>query len=499
MPPHQSATSIKTFCDCEAQAGYYRYFINAPRPPFSVALVYGKAIHKAVEVMGRKIWIMNRKGQEVDKSTKTWTTYWTLFVQGVLYGKHGSDSQSADPEPMRFFSKKRIQGLSPAEVREMVEEERRKLLGKARIALEAFRLEAIQPHGFSRMRFELEFSRRKIILELEDWFRGVLPTVRVNGVIDLMAMRPDGNYIVKDYKTGWITDKYRQRQVQIEDPQMTIYHYALNRIYGNGPMMMFIQPLELSKQMLQDHGPLALRQVRIPIPPRNDSHFQDLALLASDIHEVSHMVVHPELYTSSQRMSWVPNSTYGRKAEFQRNVQEGRLVPRIGKRCESCDFIDICREDHAVDWARYERDRLRDYSETDNPVTEAEYTVEVVRPESVEKRGQLMLLEQGIRARSKYVRKPLKELKKEMVKSGDFVYKRALRGSLPNKVIQILDLQGPCPCRQMGLVPLVVANAIPLMSKGGGAALVKELSRECPYPECPRKHRKQPEDAELEY
>ncbi|MBX4188083.1 MAG: PD-(D/E)XK nuclease family protein [Candidatus Doudnabacteria bacterium] len=481
MPGHQSASSIKTFIDCEAQAAYQRYFINAPRPPNSIAIVFGKAMHKMVERMGKAIWRKKLKGEDLSE-TKGWTAYGVRFIKNVLDGVHGSSGETFPAEPIRFFSKRQSDAMTPQTYQEALAELKKKYIGKAWLALEAFRLEAIYPNEYKWMAFELDFSKHRIILELNEYFRGVLPAVKVNGVIDSLRMRKDKGYVIYDFKTGYITTKYRSREVQITDHQMTIYHLAMRKLMGRAPEMMFIQPLEIGSAKLKDHGPFTLREERIAIPPRTETHFEQLALLASDIYDVLSMVVYPERYSAEARNSYLPNSTYGQYAQFQKNVQEGRFVPRIGDRCESCDYLDACRDDHRHDWVEYEQNRTRDYSRSVIPIQ----LVEPEEDKTLEPGRQLYLLDHGIRKKSKYERKSTKELKKELLATGMFVHRRALKGALNGQVIRMLDLSGPCPCRSLNLVPMTITNVVPELPRGAGQALVNHWAAKCPYQECPR-------------
>jgi RecB family exonuclease len=492
MNAHESASSIKDFINCPVQAAYRRYYVNSPKPPESIAMVFGKAIHKMVERMGKTIWFNKLKKLEVVESSRGWTLYGVNFVKGVLDGLHSADGESFAPQPIRWISKARREKLTPEEYTQLIEDEKAKHLGRAHIALEAFRQEVVQPDDFYRCRFELKFTGRRILLTLGEWFEGLVPSVLVNGVVDRLQMRRDRGYVVADYKTGWIVDKLKDRLKRILDHQMTIYHLALAKMYGQPPEIMYFQPLEISKQKLTDLGPRALAEERVYIKPRTDTHLEELAMLAADVHQVITMVVHPEKFSRGEREGYIPVSPLGRMLEFEKNIREGRFVPNIDKHeCLSCEFLDVCQDDHRADWIAYKAFRSRDFSKPLPDVPAIAVKVEEVQQDQVERRGQLQLITQGIRAKSKHEQRPKKELKARLLATGNFVHRRSIKGGLATKALAMLDLQGSCPCRKLNLIPVVLSNAIAELPKGAGASRVKYWASQCPHEGCPRRNKKE--------
>jgi RecB family exonuclease len=488
MNDHESASSIKDFTNCEAQGAFRRYSVGIRKPAESSAMVFGKVIHKMTERMGKFIWLAKLKKKEVIESTRGWTQYGVRFVKGVLDGLHGAEGESFPPQLIRWFSKTRQEKLTPDEYKLQVEEEKAKFLGRAHNALEAFRLESVQPNDFYSCRFELQFNNRRVFLTLGEWFRGIIPAVKVNGVVDRIQIRRDRGYVVTDYKTGWIVDKLKDRFKRLQDHQMTIYHLALAKMYRRPPEVMFFQPLEVSTQKLKELGPQALAEERLYIQPRTETHFEELALLAADVHQVVTMVVHPEMFSKGEREDYIPLSAVGRMLEFQRNVREGRFIPRIDKHeCPSCEYLDACQELYRADWFRYRLMRSHDFSKPLPDIIFPQESVEEMEPDQPGKRGQLQLISQGIRAKPLPKEPSKKELKEKLLATGNFVNRRSFKGPLATKAVNLLDLQGSCSCRSVNLIPAVLANAIAELPKGGGASDVRHWASKCPYEKCERR------------
>jgi hypothetical protein len=343
-------------------------------------------------------------------------------------------------------------------------------------SLLAVALELTKPLNLVHMENEFNFSPNRFVLGAE----GSPFKARINGIIDQILTFSNGHYIVRDYKTGWITSDYRKRQKLVEDIQMTIYDHVTARLKeGRHAKALYIQPLEFSSAFLKAHGPDTLKQVRIQVEERNSGHLFDLNRLVTDIMAMAEMVVFSDKYSEKERRSWEPLSMFGKKAGFSQCVAQARFIPRIGAWCDTCSYVDLCRTDHPADWEEYLSRTASDDPKTQDREQDNLPFYPVPKPESTSP----TLFDPG-KPRSPSRTKTQRQKRKELLATGKFLGKAQLKGSAITKARQLLASLHECDCISLGLTPLWLLESLANLKAG---ASIKELAKQCPYHGCPRK------------
>ena len=161
------------------------------------------------------------------------------------------------------------------------------------------------------MLFELQIKPKQFALE--DSERNTSYPIR--GSIDVVRVF-DYGVEADDYKSGSVVSSYHRWQKLVEDLQMSIYSYVIEKMYGSAPDQMFIQPLEFSSAFLKENGYETLRKIRERVPPRSQEHYRDIILLNRDIQEVTKMIVEKHRFSEKEREKWMPSSSFGKKAHF---------------------------------------------------------------------------------------------------------------------------------------------------------------------------------------
>jgi hypothetical protein len=475
---HVSSSAIKNYCTCEALGAYRRNFVGVPTVPLPVSLVFGIAIHKLLERAGKNWW-KNWKTtgcafKNIDESEK-WSKAAIMYVKATLDEKHGARGESTPPEKILWFREKFASGMTVAELQYKIEETKIHYCGQSYNIMEAFRqqFENGFPDDLKEMIFEQSIQGDKFSLVAEDGqkypLRGSIDTVRIF----------TNTYEADDYKTGWVISKYKDRVFLVNDLQMTLYSHALQQRYGNPPARMFIQPLDISSEYLEKHGPETLRSKRILVPGRTDEHIKDAINLGRDVHEMVERVVRWRYYTYKEREEWQPRSLFGRMAGFSRSVQERRFVARVGQWCDSCQFVNLCVEDHADDWKRSQQEHSQII-----PNEEISASVINVADEKPSYETGMLFDVGGVKRKAP--RKTDADLKREMVASGNFIPKHKLMAELKRLRAAVLSGES-CPCERLELYPVWLMSALPLFMKKGRTPNLQELASACPHPDCPRK------------
>lgn len=475
---HLSATAIKDYSTCEAMAAYQRNFVGVPPLPLPIAIAFGIALHKLLERSGRHWWETYQQTGRPFKDGRegtNWVRAAVMFVGNVLDGKHGPRSESSQPEKLLWFSERQLAGLDPAETAEKFQKRRDNYLGRTYFAMEAFRQQfAIGWPDLQRIEFEVPLRSKHLYLETADgqW------RYPIKGSIDIIRFFAAA-YEADDYKSGWIINRYRERKYLIEDLQMTLYVYALTRLYGRPPDRIFIQPLEISREDLNRRGPETLRACRIYVPPRGPEHIAEILALGQDVRELVDRVVRWRSYSDREREEWQPHSEYGRKSGFVDSVRECRFVPRPGKWCDLCSFQNLCQRDHPADWARYEK-----LSQLASPTVAAE-SAPLVLPTAVKPAAPEML--PFIPFKPKKLGISDAERKRAMIASRDFLPRHQVMSNL--KRLRDLVLQGGevCDCLRLDLYPVWLLRALPLFLKKATSPDLKTLAAQCPYANCSRR------------
>lgn len=483
---HLSASALSDYAgNCEAKSAYRgRNFIGVPEVGQPVAAVYGVAIHALCDRFGKQWWRQVRQfGKPLDfKDVQGQLRYAMMYVANALSEqKHSARGESFSPEKIRWMSDAERESISPAQYRELVKEKIGQYQGRAYNALAAVALEYTVPLPFSHMVFEFNFNGLKIMIGKA----GTPWQTRLEGQIDRIRYFPQG-YDVTDYKTGFVISEYEKRKKLAEDIQMTVYNLAMIRKEGAPPKEIFIQPLEVKKEFRQKHLSQTLPLLRKPVPIRTEVHFRELNLLASDVLRMIDYVVNADRYCQREREDWKPESAEADKLDLKRNVIEGRFIPRIGSWCaKNCQYYELCQRDHASDWEEY---RLRYGSDPEEGVQAPLPIPHPQQPQAI----QGTLFEREAK-RSPYFSKKNRELKREMVASGQFYPKVKLRGidtpslkgSLVEDIRKTLLADGHCPCTKFQLTPRFALENLGLVESG--LVTIGDLSKYCPCEHCPRR------------
>lgn len=471
FPRNVSATSISQFSDCEARFAYQWIYADVPVTPDHVSLVYGSAIH----AMAQHIWNQKLRGKMF---TPDILKYCHAFVIKALNGEHGPRTTSEAPQPIRWLSFVDEIRLSDTEKAEYIAEKKKEYSAKAYFALKAIYLECAEPSPFVQTEIEYSFRRNKITIPILD---GDLPFPLI-GVIDRIQFLPSGDYIETDYKTG-ISSAY-QRNKLVRDIQMTIYQYVGEQIWGRSPLDLFIQPLEISKELLETYGPKTLESMRIRVPVRKDPvHYEQVMDIARDVLSIISMLLYPGRYTAAERDTWKPISEWGKMASFIDNTREGRFVPRIGTWCGTCPVNNTCRSDNPIDWKKWEESRGNAAfgENVDTPACS--------KPKAEFEEATLFPMNTHAHAYSKSDR----QIRKEMLSSNKFFHARNIAARLKEMHKILKSGPEPCPCVRLNLIPLSFLTLLPqfLGDKGKRrtqrVVTTRELGEACPYTECPHR------------
>jgi len=205
-PQHKlSASSINTFLSCPLKFKF-RYVDRVDAPSDSPHLIYGTAVHKAIEEFHKSIWHGQRFEQR--KMQQIFLSSWEMGVElneipvkwyrassqkemtqaGITSIKNYYSVHKDDPPPANAYD----------------------IIGNGeRIAMPAVELY-----------FTLSLAD---LINRDDWY--------VSGVIDLIAPTPNGNFAVIDHKTG--SQKYSDFKVKT-DLQLAIYAYAFRQLCKMG-------------------------------------------------------------------------------------------------------------------------------------------------------------------------------------------------------------------------------------------------------------------------
>ena len=462
---HLSSSAIKDFCECEAKAAYARIFIGVSAVPTPVPIVYGIVVHKFLERLRKHWWqkVVSTGHPLGEKEGQNYIRYGLVFLKNVFAGKHGSRSETDRKVPRLLWLSDDL---------EVIRQEQERYLTKLWLALEAFRLEFTVMQPFTKMLFEFRFSRQRVTLRshIDGW------EFPLEGQIDRIQMA-GADYVLTDFKSGWIIKTYTDRVRLVEDLQMTIYDHVARRIFGCAPKAMYIQPVDFPAKILEERGPETLVELRIPVPPRNSSHLEDVVNLGKDVRELVDFIVRPEYHSEAERQSWQPQSSYGRKAGFAESVREGRFVPRVGVWCTNCQYLECCKSDHEADWEHYRKNRGTDFPAGNGG---EELTTFRLEHELVSVPGRLFA---DVACRPRHTPKSERVMRQEMLASGNFIPLRNWR-AYQERAMDLLP--GLCPCKKSKIFPLWLTDYTAKLSRGGQVDL-SELGRQCPYEECPRR------------
>lgn len=472
---HLSASSIRDFMSCEAKAAYARVFVDVPQVALPVGMAAGVMFHGLMEKYGQILWkdVQQSKNKCIGiMDRKSYPNFGCVMMRQMLDGKIGCRGPGTKPDTIAWRADRLKLKVDEAHYLELVEEEKAGYVGMTYLLLEALRLQFTVPSDLIDLKFEYGIGKPQARMASPDktW------QFALHGSIDLVEYFPYG-YNVVDYKSGWIIGKYKDRLNLIEDIQMSLYSYAMERITGQIPSGLIIQPLNFSKEDLDTHGPYTLSNLRINLPPRNSSaYFEELMKLGEDIYHLSQFIARKIHFSNKEKEQWEPKSLYAKKAGFKESVVETRYKPRIGPWCDSCQFVKLCVKDHPSDWERH--------SAIEQQVMEAstEIPIQQLVSHPSENKDQLELFEH-LPPKTQYLRKSLKEIKHEMVQSGHFVTKAKIMPTL-NKVKAMMKALGQCPCTDLDMFPLwILDQAVELLS---AKKSIKDACVKCPYPQCTR-------------
>lgn len=454
-----NASMLSGFSDCEFQWACKSLIDGLPPFPKPIYLVFGGVISKFQE---RLYKAGPAEAEGVYK-------YGIVYLQDVLNGR---SIEGKPPVEIRWLTSRQMSGLTSAVVKEKIEEKRNQYIGKGVLALRALFLERVAPSPYERV--EVEYDIGKHGLTIKNRHTG--DEYLITGRVDKIGFLPGNDeYDVFDDKTGEAQREYRRNKI-VRDIQMTIYQYALEKVFGRLPRAMYIQPLNLSGAFLKANGERALEKMRIPVDIRKDpTHYENLTNLASDVSFVIDSITHPNKYDAGMLKDWEPESYWGKMAEFRQNIEEGRFIPRVGDTwCGNCQFLDLCRQANSADWEKYEKKVRSVHDGGEIPVPAV----------AGKKREPEELTLFGLVAKIKSPGKSDKEIKKQMKKSGRFLSPRDIQAQVRKWHALIPLADGHlCPCRRLGLVPTVLLERFQGIRENKVA--IKDVLAGCPYDGCP--------------
>lgn len=453
-----NASMLSGFSDCEFQWACKSLIDGLPPFPKPIYLVFGGVISKFQERL-YKVGLADAEGV---------CKYGIVYLQDVLNGK---SVEGKPPVEIRWLTDRQKEVSTPAQIKEKIDERREQYIGKGVLALRALFLERIAPSPYTGV--EVEYDIGKHGLTMTNRHTGM--EYPITGRVDKISFLPGDEYDVFDDKTGEAQREYRRNKV-VRDIQMTIYQYALEKIFGRLPRAMYIQPLNPSGAFLKMHGSKTLEKMRIPVDIRKDpAHYENLVNLASDVSFVIDSVTHPNKYDPGILKDWEPESYWGKMAEFKQNIEEGRFIPRVGETwCASCQFLDYCRQVNSADWEKYEKAVRPAHDGGEIPVPAVATKKE--EPE------ELTLLFGAVQKPKLLVSD--KEIKKQMKKSGQFFSPREIQAQVRKWHALIPLVDGHlCPCRRLGLVPTVFLERFQDIKEN--RSTIKDVLAGCSHDGCP--------------
>lgn len=473
-PPRKlSATTISHFSDCEQQFAYERMCADVPAVLEPLPFVFGNVIH----TFNQRLWNESKEDALGNKK------YGFVFLEKVFQGAHGPKSEKQPPISIRWLSRRERGALGASEVEGKIKEKKERYMAAASLALEALYLERIAPNPF--VRTEVEFNLGNKGLVIRDNHASI--AYPLSGYIDRIHFLADGEYILLDLKTGEARKVWKRNEI-VRSIQMTLYQFGAEKLFGRLPRAMFIVALsDATKELLKRAEeevreglvPSALDKIRIPVEIRRDrTHYTNLAHLAADVLTAIRMVISPSSFSKRERTHWEPSSYWGRMANFVDNVREERFIPRVGEAwCDNCPFLDLCREDNPEDWQRYYQSLS---VQADSSGVEEESTASPPPPAEPEPQGELF----GLPPKPKRLRKSDRELRRELIASGNFVKPEGIV-SVVKKIHKLIPPQNGelCPCRRLNLVSISLLGRIEEYRKG--KLRFADLLAACPYEGCP--------------
>ena len=176
----------------------------------------------------------------------------------------------------------------------------------------------------------------------------------VNGVIDLAIRKPDGEWIVVDYKTdsvrkGEREDAYRSR-LEEYTPQIQSYCKVLEALQGGRVTAAYLCSVPLGGELIEleingSDTPTALKRAPAPAPAAPSAP----SLPAQAGAAVSHHVA--ELFTGRKFSSTLDNVTGATGFVLRRN---GQVVPLTDKHGKTRESFKMCRDFSLgiSDWVR---------------------------------------------------------------------------------------------------------------------------------------------------
>lgn len=475
---HLSASAIRDYMSCEVRGAYARNFIRVPKVAKPVSMMAGVMYHALMEKFTKLLWKKiqaspHRRIGEDDH--KNFVRFGFVVMRDMLDGKIGSRGPGSTPEAFYWPFDSRREELGEKSYQEKISEKKSHYAGMTSLVLEALRQQYTEPPKYRNVMLEQSIKHKKSLLSdsLGEW------QFPVHGSIDLIEDYGEAGLAVIDYKSGWITQKYKDRINLIEDIQMTLYSYAVERIYGKIPAALYIQPLEFSHDFLDTHGPDTLRQLRIELPPRESkAHFTGLMNLAEDLNEMVNRIVRPKRYSITELNEWEPKSDFAKKAGFRESVKEGRFKPRVGPWCNTCQYVTLCSKDHPSDWDN--KGFAAQQAVQEAPKLPEQQLVEVTQDFS---QGQLF---GEPKKTSAYVRKADKEIRSEMVATNLFLTKAKVMPTL-NKIANMMKSQGVCQCTRLNLFPIWLLSSLADLLDQTKPLTINQVCEHCPYEDCARK------------
>ncbi len=340
VPNHTSVSALRDAMRCFYLYAATRVFRGLPPVKLMENVAYGIIIHSEIDTLGKACWAEIRKTNKPIKSTD---------FQGIINTAVNKIARTLGKSQGPRTIKGQIQEIQWFDDGKPIAEKIQSYQGRLYNALHALRLQFTEPLPFVNLEFEKSFT---IPLQLGDW------QWVAEGRIDILEFLPDG-YTIGDYKSGVVTKLYDNYVHSVEDIQFTMYSEVMTREIGSKPEAMFVQPLDFSSDFLKREGSKALSRLRKSLPQRANLHFKEVTLLAKDVHDVITSVVHPDKFTTAERLVWQGVSAFGQMdPSFAESIQQRRFIPTPTEGCKnSCMHHSLCKRENPDIWERYEANR----------------------------------------------------------------------------------------------------------------------------------------------
>ena len=182
------------------------------------------------------------------------------------------------------------------------------------------------------------------------------PSIKIPvwGEIDLLEETREGDFIIKDWKTGSF-GHYLSTDLQAHG-QMVLYWHAVRELFGKDPLIAFFVSLSVFRSDFEEFGAkvFELDRYKAAAVVDYDTHFPELVREMDDVWAVLTFLAYPkDLLAQAERESWEESSAKGKKFLMRRHLDQKRLIPTIGRHCGMCPARQLCVQHNPQDWEEY--------------------------------------------------------------------------------------------------------------------------------------------------